>query len=298
LTKKQEAFLNRYTKGTWSVNPTTGLVDIQGSFDSYSVNKGEKSFFGVKFGNVTGDFACIGNKLQSLEGAPKKVDGNFDCNQNKLQSLEGAPQEVGGNFYCHKNKLQSLEGAPQKVDGDFRCSSNLIQSLVGAPREVGGDFICTFNQLQSLAGAPQKVVRNFFCEYNELRSLAGAPQKVGGNFYCTFNPLQSLEGAPLEGKGLFECNQFRLMKGEWNMEGWLEVLRNGSKLAKKLILTFPYIQPDWWNSELQRDPGKAVHLLASWWKGMPEDMKSKIKIPSGYENEFDLFSGFDELGFF
>jgi len=27
-------------------------------------------------------------------------------------------------------------------------------------------------------------------------------------------------------------------------------------------------------------------------------MKSKIKIPPGYEDEFGLFSGFDELGLF
>jgi len=62
--------------------------------------------------------------------------------------------------------------------------------------------------------------------------------------------------------------------------------------------TLPYLQPDWWNSELQRDPGKTVHLLAPWWKGMPEDIKSGIVIPSGYEDEFDLFSGFNELGLF
>ena len=80
LTKKQETFLNRYTQGTWSVNPTTGLVDIQGDF--YFDYKGAKSFFGVKFGNVTGNFDSVGNKHQSLEGAP---------------------QEVGGRFYLHFN---------------------------------------------------------------------------------------------------------------------------------------------------------------------------------------------------
>ena len=140
LTPEQEAFLNRYTKGTWSVNPTTGLVDIQGSFDFFG--SGEKSFFGVKFGNVTGNFSCIGNKLQSLEGAPKKVDGNFDCNQNKLQSLEGSPQEVGGYFNCTGNQLQSLEGAPKKVNGNFYCVYNNLQSLEGAPKEIGGKFSC------------------------------------------------------------------------------------------------------------------------------------------------------------
>jgi hypothetical protein len=31
---------------------------------------------------------------------------------------------------------------------------------------------------------------------------------------------------------------------------------------------------------------------------MPKDMQSAIKIPKGYEDDFELFSGFDELGLF
>jgi hypothetical protein len=212
LTPEQEAFLNRKTKETWSVNPTTGLVDIQGDFASNL--DGLKNFLGIEFGNVSGYFSCY---------------------LNGLQSLEGAPREVGGYFNCSRNDLQSLTGAPKKVVGYFDCSDNKLQSLGGAPKQINGGFY---------------------------------------------------------------CDEFYLEQGKWNMEGWLEVLENGSEEAKKLILTLPYIQPDWWNSELQQDPGKTVHLLAQAWKHMPEDMKSKIKIPSGYENEFDLFSGFDELGFF
>jgi len=212
LTKKQEVFLNGNTKGTWSVNPTTGLVDIHGDFSSNL--QGLKNFLGIKFG---------------------KVSGNFVCNLNNLQSLEGAPREVGGNFSCANNQLQSLEGSPQKVDG---------------------------------------------------------------NFNCLFNKFQSLEGSPQEITGEFKCDQFTLSERKWNIGGFMEVLQKGSKKAKELISTLPYIQPDWWNSELQRDPGKTIHLLAPWWKDIPKNMKSKIKIPSGYKNEFDLFYGFDNLGLF
>jgi len=98
--------------------------------------------------------------------------------------------------------------------------------------------------------------------------------------------------------GDFHCDAFRLEQGEWNPSGWLKVLTTGNAAAQKLILTLPWLQPDWWNSELQRDPGKTVHLLASCWNHMPEEMKSKIVIPPGYEDEFGLFSGFDELGLF
>jgi len=286
LTKKQEDFLNDYTQGTWSVNPTTGLVDIQGSFSmSGGKNNKFKSFLGIKFGNVIGQFFCSENELQSLEGAPQKVDGVFDCSVNQIQSLVGAPREVGGGFDCSRNKLRSLKGAPLKVGQYFNCSFNDLISLEGAPQKVNGVFDCCHNQLQSLAGAPEEVNGYY------------------GEFQCWGNLsyLESLEGAPKKINKKFHCDQFQLgdwKSGKWNLEGWVEVLENGSKEAKKLILTLPYLQPDWLNMELQQDPGKTVHLLASCWKDLPEDMKSKIKIPSGYEDEFTLFSGFDELGLF
>ena len=140
LTKEQEAFLNRYTKGTWSYNPATGLVDVEGDFKCYI--KHLMDFKGVRFGKVSGDFNCHTNRLTSLEGAPQEVGGNFSCSTNNLTSLEGAPQEVGGGFNCKQNNLTSLEGAPQEVDGYFDCSSNNLTSLAGAPQEVGGDFEC------------------------------------------------------------------------------------------------------------------------------------------------------------
>ena len=119
LTQEQEEFLNRYTKGRWSYDPATGLVDVVGSFDCSSERL--KTLSGVKFGKVSGDFYYEGNQLTTLKGAPQEVGGDFDCQRNILTSLEGAPQEVGGYFYCSGNKLTSLEGAPEKIGGDFSC---------------------------------------------------------------------------------------------------------------------------------------------------------------------------------
>jgi hypothetical protein len=233
LTTDQEAFLNEYIKGTWSVNRQTGLVDVEGNFACSS--KRLKSLSGISFGHVSGNFACFNNQLTSLKGAPQTVGGGFDCSYNDLTSLEGAPQTVGRYFFCESNKLTSLEGAPQTVGWGFDCS------------------------------------------YNDLTSLEGAPRTVGVNFLS---------------------DKFQLEEGEWNMAGWLKVLNTGTPAAKKLILTLPGFQPDWWNSELQRDPGKTVHLLATVWNHMPKDMQSAIKIPKGYEGDLELFSGFDELGLF
>jgi hypothetical protein len=167
LTKRQINYLNKFTEGTWSLNPETGLVDVDGYFDC-SDQKLE-DFKGVRFGTVTGNFYCENNSLTSLEGAPQKVRGDFACSWNSLTTLEGAPQEVGGKFRCQNNSsLTTLEGAPQRVEGYFYCDRN---------------------SLTDLKGAPQKVGRYFDCSYNSLTSLEGAPHEVGGDFYCGGNPI-------------------------------------------------------------------------------------------------------------
>jgi hypothetical protein len=186
LNKEQIEFLNGFTKGKWTLNKKTGLVDIEGYFDCSCEELTD--FKGVRFGVVTGSFNCSGNNLKSLEGAPQEVGLGFDCDNNNLKSLVGAPQKVGDYFNCYWNKLTSLVGAPQEVGGIFDCSSNKLTSLVGAPQEVGEIFDCSYNKLTSLVGAPQKVGR-FDCCYNKLTSLEGAPQKVGEGFYCYNNPI-------------------------------------------------------------------------------------------------------------
>jgi len=223
LSPQQQDFLDRYTEGTWSVNPATGLVDVQGKFNCYG--RGLKSLYGIQFGQVTGDFWC---------------------NSNLLTSLAGAPQTVVGSFYCDENLLTSLVGAPQTVAGGFNCDHNLLTSLEGAPQKVGGEFDCDYNQLTSLAGAPKTVKGGFYCSNNLLTSLAGAPQTVEGHFLCSNNQLISLVGAPQTVTGGFVCYVFQLKPGQWNLAGWSQVLRTGSTEARKLIPTLPYLQPQYW----------------------------------------------------
>ena len=187
LTPEQIEWLNKCTRGTWKLNPQTGLVDVKGDFDCSG--QGLSDFKGVRFGVVKGSFWCYNNRLTSLVGAPEKVGGGFDCRINQLTSLEGAPREVGWDFWCYRNQLTSLEGAPREVGGCFDCQSNLLTSLEGAPREVGVDFSCYDNRLTSLVGAPEKVGRNFWCHNNRLTSLVGAPREVGGDFFCDDNPV-------------------------------------------------------------------------------------------------------------
>jgi hypothetical protein len=189
LTQEQKDWLDNFTEGTWWVNPSTGLVDVNGDFH-FSGYK-FKNLMGVRFGRVSGNFLCQFTQLTSLKGSPEEVGGNFDCADNNLFSLEGAPQKVGKSFFCSDNQLTSLEGAPQKVGGSFFCYGNKLTSLEGSPQEVGGNFSCMHNKLTSLEGAPQKVEGNFSCYDNRLTSLKGIPF-FRGTIDLKTNPIWDL----------------------------------------------------------------------------------------------------------
>ena len=273
LTQEQEKFLNMYTEGTWTYNPATELVDVKGNFDCSKQKR--KSLSGVRFGKVSGDFYC---------------------ENNNLTSLEGAPQEVGGNLWCYGNNLTSLAGAPQKVGSEFDCSGNNLTSLVGAPQEVGGAFWCKNNKLTSLEGAPQKVGGDFDCKNNKLTSLEGAPQEVGGGFDCQYNKLTSLAGGPQEVGWNFKCDAFVLSEGDWNLKGWLKVLREGSPKAQKLISTILSVEE--LNKEIQKDPaGMVMKLKGIWNDEVFKEIRDKLVLPKGYQDDMDLVGDLDDVGF-
>jgi hypothetical protein len=137
ITNKQKSFLDEVVIGKWSINPNTGLVDVNGNVSMSQMNLTK---IPIKFGKVTGNFDCHDNELTSLVGAPQSVGDYFYCSSNKLTSLDGSPQSVGGNFYCSNNQLVNLLGAPQSVGGGFYCYYNQLTSLVGAPQSVGWCF--------------------------------------------------------------------------------------------------------------------------------------------------------------
>ena len=103
LTPRQIKFLDEYTKGSWRINPATGLVDVDGDFNCSAQELSD--FKGVRFGKVGGGFHCGSNQLSSLEGAPREVRWDFNCNNNQLTSLKGAPQKVGEDLYCRNNPV-------------------------------------------------------------------------------------------------------------------------------------------------------------------------------------------------
>jgi hypothetical protein len=103
LTEDQIKWLDSCTTGSWNINPSTGLIDVDYNFHCAQQNLTD--FKGVAFGHVSGYFYCGNNQLTSLVGAPQTVGVSFYCNDNQLTSLEGAPQTVRGDFYCRNNQV-------------------------------------------------------------------------------------------------------------------------------------------------------------------------------------------------
>jgi hypothetical protein len=138
LTPDQTFFLDKFVRGTWTLN-SKGKIDVEGDFLAHREDLTD--FMSLKFGRVTGDFRCDGNRLTSLDGAPSTVGGEFHCDNNRLTSLKGGPTKVGGDFNCRNNLITSLEDGPGEVGGDYDCSPNDgLVSLKGAPEILKKSF--------------------------------------------------------------------------------------------------------------------------------------------------------------
>ena len=269
LTQDQKDFLDKYTKGgSWSLNPSTGLVDVDGDF--YCSREGLNDLLGIRFGKAFWNFYCNGNNLTSLEGAPQTVGGDFYCSDNSLQTLEGAPQTVGGDFSCNKNNLTTIEGAPQIVNGAFYCSGNMLTSLTGAPQTVGGEFGCTDNKLTSLEGAPQTVGGDFSCYNNRLTSLAGAPETVGGGF---------------------SSDSLKIPKGKWSMDTLIGIFLTGTPQQKQLVA--PLVDPKVIQQQIDENPEGMLIKLKGYLK---HPHFQGLKWPERLDQEKDLLSDLGDVG--
>ena len=185
LSKEQVSWLDNCTKGTWQLNPATGLVDVGGDFDCSE--QGLRDFKGVRFGVVEGDFRCGFNLITSLNGAPLEVGGGFYCNHNQLTTMDGCPRKIGDRIVCSHNRLVSVDGVPQELSF-FDCAYNRLTTLVGGPQEIRVSFFCGNNQLSSLEGAPREVGAFFEFQNNQITSLEGFPSKFK-SMRCDENPV-------------------------------------------------------------------------------------------------------------
>ncbi len=129
LTQEQKDWLDKCTEGTWRVNTSTGLVDVDGHF--YCPRSGLKNLMGVRFGRVSVNFNCFDNQLTSLEGAPQRVGEDFYCYDNRLISLKGI-SFVGGLIGLGTNPIWDLISPYwDQIEGMEVGSRNLVMQMIG-----------------------------------------------------------------------------------------------------------------------------------------------------------------------
>ena len=116
LTKGQIKWLNSCTAGSWKLNTSTGLIDVDGDFDCSSESLTDLK--GIKFGEVSGVFYCRNNRLTSLEGAPQTVR-IFYCNDNPVS--EETLASIFALMKKGKSYQQALEEHWPKMNSDDRA---------------------------------------------------------------------------------------------------------------------------------------------------------------------------------
>ena len=82
------------------------------------------------------------------------------------------------------------------------------------------------------------------------------------------------------------------------MEGWLKVLNTGREEAKRLILTLPVFQPEYWNSELKQNPKKTILQMVPIWDDFPKEIQDEIQIPSNWKDHFENLLDLQRAGIF
>jgi hypothetical protein len=192
-----------------------------------------------------------------------EVDGNFSFRSDKIASLDGCPELVNGMFYLDVKSISNLEGSPSCPQVSYFTCANL-KSLDGGPKEVWSMTIRV--------------------DLKEIQTLRGAPLIVGEKFKLTF----------------FGTNQSSVVypSSEWNLVGKVQVLlQDKNEKIKNLLCTLITVEEV--KNSFQKDPGKTLHSLVEVWD-LPgfSEVKKEIKIPADYEEQFQLMTGFNELGLY
>jgi hypothetical protein len=246
----------------WSLNPETGLVDVRGDFSipQELISPNEISKE-IKIGTVTGSVHLGGKNLAMIPNLiPKRVEGDFRIGNNKLRDLEGCPEYIGGDLVAEHNYLESLKGSPKYVGGNFDVSYNThLKDLVGGPEYVGYDF------------------EAYGCMYLTLK---GAPEYIGANFWM-------------------DLNKKRFSIGDWNLEGWLELLEESRPFETHKIL--PLFTKERMEKDIQQSPENFIVTLAKYKelfdfsKLLPYNLEDLI--PEKYREEFHTLGDLGRLGF-
>lgn len=151
-------FCSKYVYNNYVIN-SDNTVDVNGYVKvSYSFLKE----IPIYFNNISKDFNCSDNELNSLKGSPKFVGGNFICSFNNIKDLEFCPTYVGGDFECIANDLTSLKGCPFDVNGDFHIKYNPINKIDVECNIKGNIYISNTNINENIINLNQYYLKMLF----------------------------------------------------------------------------------------------------------------------------------------
>ncbi len=122
--KEIHEICKKYNIRNYEIN--NGLVD------AYNVDLSWRNLteLPLNFGEITGFFSCVHNKLTTLKGCPVRVNGSFDCSCNKLTKLDYLPDYIGDSFSCQYNELKILDGLEKCwLVGKIYCIGNPIHEI-------------------------------------------------------------------------------------------------------------------------------------------------------------------------
>lgn len=330
LTPKQIKALDKATSdrfgvtSSWSINPETGLVDIEGKFNPSSSTDFfiNGSLLGIKFGKCNGDFIIDSCNLTTLEGCPEEVTGKFSASNNRIENLIGGPKKAKIYLVDSCRNLSSLKGSPEEVEAEFSVSRcPMLTSLEGGPKKAGS-YNCEETSIKNLKGAPEELNGTYVSfmarDCHSLESLEGAPilnpkssRRPDYNFSNCEN-IYSLEGLPLDKdyyvylhkNGLKSEVLKRALSVAKETKSWIvaylsmftdpDFIKTG-KAPKDPIRE--KLAPENIKKEIEQNGERFVVGLKSIWNDFRvKKILKEIKIPEDTKADADLLSSLDDVG--
>jgi len=254
-----------------SIDTSSKIVSIKGDFQMYVSDIPEFLSIGYKFGFVRNFFFnADGNKIPVNKAECAQIFPS-ECEEFVVTEVNFSPDCKNVPIFPPANKKIIL----------MRCRGIENLKCLNPDQPDNLESLRVLCDLKDLYGLN---IKN--CDEVKLGDA--------GDYGCflSFPALIARDYGP------YYTGNF-LKTTAWDVPNFLKVLKEGTEKQKNLMITLPVLDPNFWNSELEKNPGETVHLLAPVWND-PEfsEIKKGIKIPPGFEDELDLFSGFSDLGLF
>jgi hypothetical protein len=320
LNEEQTQFLNKFFRNRWSINPSTGLIDVDREDLAFKFRFDHSTPKGIKYGVFKGDFE-FDNELTpvDLAGLPREVIGNFVflCSKD-IDSLKGLPEIVTGfvrirgysPLSTRTCSIGSLEGLPKKIGESFIFEGDKLDSLQGFHTNIRGKVSITINKNESLGFKVDKgkayLLSAWYWVGLMLTKYVYTDPKIMANTLSLgeaneliklFSTLYTLDDFKRESEKKPQENPY--LKSE-DFPKFLNtfITRVFTKMDKKEKECFLPFTLDNLTMLIEKDPEVMMIKLSGVWNH-PDfaDIKKKIAIPSRYEEEMDTLGDLSDLGF-